>query len=352
MKAYYFIAITLLSLAACSSNSTSNEEKNNKIPYEYLHYVTAQTLEEIDVLTLNGKVTYNQDEIVVFKPISDGIVVKSFFTAGDYVKAGQKLLNIKSDAFYELQTEIESAQGDFKLAQRELKKSEQMFEDKLLSEQEIIEAQVEYSKAKSTLERLEASLKMYGSAIGRGIYQVSAQSNGYVFSKNASPASTITPDDEVYTLGQIDNLWIMANIYAKSIEEVTVGQSVIIKSPSYPSKLFNGKIVKVLPYIDPEEKVMKARIEFENKDLALKPDFTVEVKVLNENLKNKIYLPSECLVFDNNKFYVLKKKSGALKIQEVTILKQDKNNTVIQEGVQLGDSILSKNPLLYYTQLK
>lgn len=342
-------AISILATACSSSEQKENnkEEVNN----EDLKFIVAKTSEDAGSLTLTGKVITNPNETVVYKPLSEGIVVRSYFNVGDYVKRGQKLLTIKSRAFYELQTDVSEVRGTLKLAKRELNKSQQMYDDGLLSEQSLIEAQVEFNNAKANLERLQSELRMYGITAGRGMYQVNAQTDGFIFSKNAGMSGTITPDDEVYMLSPINNLLILANVYAKSINNVSVGQKVEITSASYPGVVFNGEIEKLYPYMDSDDKVMKAQIKFENTHLDLKPDFTVEVKVKNDTQSN-ICIPSDCLVFDDNRFFVVAKQKGKLKKQEVSVLNQDKDDAIIEKGINAGDSILADKQLFYYNQVK
>lgn len=347
---YIMLALTVLVSACDSSEEEVKDEKGNQI--DTLNYTVASISKNTGSLLLTGRVTTNPNETVVYKPLSDGIVLSCSFAIGDYVKVGQQLLTVRSRAFYELQTEVEEAKGKLRLAQRELRKSKQMFEDGLLAEQNLIETQLEYDQAQLSLGYLQATMKMYGTTVGRGIYQVNAQSEGYIFSKNAMMSSTISPEEAVYTISSINHLLILANVYATSVDQISVGQEVEITSPSCPNETFQGKIAKIYPYMDAEEKVMKVQIEFENKRLALKPDFMVDVNVKKNTIDKKISIPSECLIFDKNKFYAVIKKNGELERQEVNISYQNKDYAIIEKGLLVGDSILSEKQLFYFTQLK
>lgn len=343
-------AISVLAVACSSSEQKESQEEETE--NDKKSFIVAKASDDSGSLTLTGRVTTNPDETVVYKPLSDGIVVNCYFNVGDYVRCGQKLLTVRSTAFYNLQTEVSEAKGTMKLAKRELNKSEQMYNDGLLSEQSLIEAQIEYNNAKTNLGRLQSTLRMYGTTAGRGVYQVNAQTDGFIFSKNAGPSGTISPDDEVYMLSPINNLLILANVYSKSIKDVSVGQKVEITSSAYPDVIFNGEIEKLYPYMESDENVMKAQIKFDNVHLDLKPDFVVDVKIKNGKLNNTICVPSDCLVFDDNKFFVVVSERGKLKRREVTVLSQDKDNAVIGKGINVGDSVLSEKELFYYNQIK
>ena len=353
MRTYHYTYLLLLvaTLAACGGQNDQKNEIRERVEINALNYTVAKASDELSNIKLTGKVTYNEDEIIVFTPMSEGIVMRSFFSVGDYVKKGQKLLTVKSDSYYELQTEYKATKSESALLKKSYNKAEQMFDDKLFSEQELLEAEVEYQKSVEDEARILNALEMYGAEAGRGIYQVNAQESGYIFSKNASPSTTITPDEEVYKLGKLDNLWIIADVHTKSIGSISVGEEVTITTSAYPDKVFKGKVNRILPFVDEEDRVVKARINFENTDFALKPEYNVNITVHNKHQEIKACIPTSSLVFDNNNFYVVVKRNNKLMAQKIDILKQDDKVCLVNKGIEVGDSILSENQLLYYTQL-
>ena len=352
MKRIYIIAPLALGLVSCHSTDEKAQQQETVAQTESLNYVVARTSDHTEALLLTGKVVSNPNTTVVYKPLSEGIVSQCFFTVGDYVKAGQKLMTVQSTAFYELQNQLEASAGALKLAERELKRVKQMFEDGLLAEQSLIEAQIDSDQATALYSRLETAIKMYGEAVGQGVYQVNAQRDGYILTKHAPVHSTISPADEVYTLSPNDDLMILANVYATSVNDITVGQRVDISTPSLPNRTFKGKIVKMYPYIDAEEKVMKAQIEFDNTNLALKPDFMVDIKVHNEAWGQKVCVASDCLVFDDKQYFALLKKSGKMYKQPVEVAHHTRKYAIIESGIAVGDSVLAEKQLFYYAQLK
>ena len=353
MKLHQYLSILVLAtmLTACSTENKSSQVQSENMAIGGLNYTIATVSSELNNIKLNGKVTYNEDELITFSPMSEGIVLKTFFSAGDYVQKGQKLLTVKSDTFYELQTEYKATLNEVYLATRNVNKAQQMYEDKLFSEQELIEANIELNKAKEEEERLNTAIKMYGQEVSKGIYQVNAQMTGYIFSKQASPSTAINPDSEVYTLGNLNNLWIMADVYTQDIAAVEAGHEVIISTSAYPNKEFKGTINRILPFIDSEDRVVKARVDFDNEGLFLKPEYTVEIKVQNKNIEGKLMIPTKCMVFDNNNFYAVIKQNNKLKSVKLDIHKQTGSYTFLNNGIQEGDSVLAENQLLYYTQL-
>lgn len=352
MKMYQHLIIQILAFTLIGCTNPKNKDSNAEhTAITGLNYAVVTTSQDINNITLNGKVSYNEDELLTFNPIGDGVVLDTYFSLGDFVKKGQRLLKIKSDSYYELQSEYKATQNDVYLATRNLNKANQMFEDKLYSEQDLIEAKIELNKVKEEEQRLKTALKMYGQDIGNGIYQVNAQTSGYVFKKHASPSLSITPESELYTLGKLNNLWVIANIYTQDLPSIETGTDVIITSSAYPDKQFAGKINRILPFVDTEDKVVKARVDFQNTDLLLKPDFTVDVHVQNKSNVGKLRIPTKSIIFDKNNFYVVAMRNNNLEAVKLDIYKQTDTYTFINKGLQEGELILIENQLLYYTQI-
>ena len=68
----------------------------------------------------------------------------------------------------------------------------------------------------------------------------------------------------LFTISDLKNVWVMANVYESNISFVKMGDSVNITTLSYPGKIFRGKIDKIMNVLDPSNKVMKLRIVLAN----------------------------------------------------------------------------------------
>ncbi|KIC00766.1 RND transporter, partial [Flavobacterium sp. JRM] len=62
-------------------------------------------------INLTGNITYNNDHVVQFNSLVEGIITKTTFSLGDYVKKGQVLAEIKSTELNGMQSESKSLQS-------------------------------------------------------------------------------------------------------------------------------------------------------------------------------------------------------------------------------------------------
>ncbi len=350
--------LQILLLASCGGKSDISRE-NNKLEIKQAFLQNVKTTKAIlsnqeEELTLTGKVEYDPDKVINYVPIISGIVERSYFSLGDKVQKGQTLLDLRSTELSSLQSDRVGLESDLKIAERELKTAQTMFDDNMLSEKELMEAQAKLKQAQAAYNKIQTDMSVFGSNKGNGIFSIKAPMSGYIVSKNASSGSTVSADsDPLFIIADLSNVWITANVYASNLLFVREGQEVRITTLSYPGEVFNGKINSLSQVFDPDEKVLKARIIMPNKDLRLKPEMSVVIRLKNETHNKLVSVPSEALVFDNDHYYVVVEESPDNFVsKEVTLNGHHKNVTYITSGISEGENIVIKNQLLIHSGLK
>ena len=351
-------ALQILLLASCGGKSDINSG-NNKLEIKHAFLQNVKTTKAVlsnqeEELTLTGKVEYDPDKVINYVPMIGGIIERSYFSLGDKVQKGQTLLDIRSTELSSLQSERVGLESDVKIAERELKTAKAMFDDNMLSEKELMEAQAKLSQAQAAYSKIQTDMSVFGSNKGNGTFSIKAPMSGYIVSKNASSGSTVSADgDPLFIIADLSTVWITANVYASNLLFVKEGQEVKITTLSYPCEIFYGKINSLSQVFDPEEKVLKARIVMPNKDLKLKPEMSAVIRLKNETHNKLVSIPSEALVFDNDRYYVVVEESPDNFVsKEVTLSGHHNNVSYVTSGISEGENIVIKNQLLIYTGLK
>jgi len=305
-------------------------------------------------LLLTGKVECDPDKIISYIPLISGIVEKTYFSLGDKVKKGQPLLDIRSTELSALQSEKIILEAEEKLAERELKATQAMFNDNLLSEMELLEAKTKLQQIRAALIKIKSDMSLYGTDKGNGVFTVSALSSGYIVRKKASPGSMISPDsDEVFTIANLSTVWVIANVYASNLLCVREGMEVEMTTFSYPNEKFYGKIDAMSQIFDPEERVLKARIVMDNKDLKLKPEMSMLITLKDRSAQHSVAIPSDALIFDDNRYFVVvEETAGSFAIRNVVLQGHNNNISYISAGLLEGENVVIKNQLLIYSELK
>lgn len=340
----------------CFSCSTKqNDSKtDDKIKPEFQRTIETAEAElqspEKD-LALTGKVDYDPDKVISYIPLMNGVVTKTYFSLGDKVQKGQTLLDIRSTDINSMQAEYTSAEAELSVAEREYRSAKELYEDNMLSEKELAEAQSKLKQAKATYERAKNDMSEYNTGKGNGIFSIKSPMSGYIVDKKITTGSTISADSEpIFMVADLSTVWVVANVYAGNLTFVREGMNVEIQTLSYKDEIFKGKINNLSQVFDSDEKVLKARIKLENKDLKLKPEMSAVINLKDKGAYNLIAIPSDALIFDNDKNYVVVEEAPKrYSVREVKLQGHNGKTTYISSGINQGEKVVVKNQLFIYS---
>src|SRR5690606_22798988 len=126
------------------------------------------------------------------------------------------------------------------------------------------------------------------------------------------------------TISDLDEVWILINVYSGSISQIKKDMQVQIRSLSYPDDVFEGKIAALSQVFDEEERVLKARVIIPNPDFKLKPGMLVDVIAQNESATSALSIPTDALVFDDNQHYaVVYKNDCDMEIRRLQLISKN-----------------------------
>jgi membrane fusion protein, copper/silver efflux system len=280
-----------------------------------------------------GKVTFDETKIVRIHPKIEGWVENVYVNfTGMPVKKGQPLLSIYSP-------DLVSTQQEFLIslkAKKTLGKSE--FAEVANSANSLYEASRkrlqlwdipdgEINKIERSGETVKA-LTLY------------APSGGYVLTKNVFQRQKITPDTELYSIADLSKVWVIADIYEYEMKEIRVGMTATMTLAYYPGETFTGKVTYIYPQLDPQTRTLKARIEFSNPGLKLKPDMYTDVN-LQIVYPRQISVPEEAVLDSGEEQIIFVAHGGGhFEPRKVLLGAKVDNRYIVLSGLQAGEKIV------------
>jgi cobalt-zinc-cadmium efflux system membrane fusion protein len=272
---------------------------------------------------------------------------------GDYVSAGQLLGIIHSSEMAGYSNDLINAETNLRVAKKNLDATKDMSNSGLASQKDVLAAEAAYEQAQSELGRVNRVLKINGGNT-QGDFVIKSPVSGFIVEKFATNNMVIRADNNnnLFTISDLKNVWIWANVYESNIGNVHVGDDVDVTTLSYPGRVFKGKVDKIMNVLDPTNKVMKVRIVLSNSDYALKPEMFTNVTVNNKGNSSALSIPSQALIFDNSQYFVVVYNSQSdVQIRPVKIISIVGSRAYIAEGLKEGDKIVSSQAILIYGAL-
>ncbi|RAJ05416.1 cobalt-zinc-cadmium efflux system membrane fusion protein [Chitinophaga skermanii] len=359
IKYLSFIALSSVILPACT-HSVAEEKHDDNYCLEAafkknLEFVTATKQPVTQSIHLTGTVEANPDKVISMKSLFSGVVTNTYFAIGDKVTKGQILAEISSTEYSSLNAELKSIESQMNVAAAKLKAVEAMFKDGIASNRELQEAQSELDILQAEKAKTQSNRNLYSANNAKQVFQVKAPATGIITQKDIATGMQIQADsnDPMFTIANLDEVWVMANVYASNLENIQTGMPVEITTVSYPGEVFHGNISVMSQILDESSKVLKARIVMQNADRKLKPGMLADIMVSKAQGTTAIAVPTAELIFSDNENYVVVYKNDCdIEARKITILAQNSSQVFVSEGLAEHEKIISKNQLLIFNRIK
>jgi len=152
----------------------------------------------------------------------------------------------------------------------------------------------------------------------------------------------VNPGDVLFTVGTLDQVWIVASIYEDDLARVSEGQSLEAVTTAYPDLVFKGFVARISPDIDSSTHTLQIRCEVKNSGGKLKPQMLARVRVVTRP-GEALVVPMEALVFDTNAYFVyVVQGSGSYDRRQIEIGSWKEQGEVrIIAGLKAGERVVA-----------
>ena len=358
-----YLVVAAAWLCSCN-NSDANKatDKKEKVCVsdslaKIIHIDTAGVANIDDELKLSGEVSFNDNKVVKVFPFSSGQVLEVKVSIGDKVAKGQTLAVIKSSDVAGNYSDLSTSGNDVAITKRQMDNTESLYKNGIASEREYLEAKENYNKAVSASNKIKEMIAINGGGhtTANGVYVITSPMSGYVVEKKINQGGFIRSDanDNLFTIGDISDVWVWANVYESDIAKVKEGYVAKVTTLAYPDSVFKGVVDKVNQILDPVTKVMKIRVRLSNPGMKMKPEMFANITIENKEGKKSVMIPSDGVVSDNGKnFVIIYHDRCNLELREVVVLKSTGGKDFITSGIKEGEKLIGENQVLLYNALK
>ena len=315
---------------------------------------TAKVEEEKNDIILSSRVSFDKDNLAQVFALAGGNVLKVNVSLGDYVKKGQVLAVLRSGDISDYEGQYDVAQAQLRTAKRNLDIAQQLYQSKVYSDKDVMQAQNDYKAAQDNLNKVATYLKTFGVSDSdkNPEYRIISPIEGYIVAKSVSEGINIRPDNtnSLFTVSSLETVWVLASIYENDIPQVNVNDPVDVVPFAYPDKPFKGTISKIGNVLD-SSSTLEARIVLNNSDGLLKPGMFCSTAVHIDKHKQAIAVPKEALVFDDNNFYVMVAKgNNTFEKRLVTVEGNTISQSYISQGIKTGEIVVKHGSLYVFGQ--
>ncbi|MDR3696300.1 efflux RND transporter periplasmic adaptor subunit [Mucilaginibacter sp.] len=365
MTTYPYLKITTIAAALIaaamvfqSCHHAEAPEKDNKfrVTDSFLGSLLIDTVQEASALTqitLTGNIAPDETKMVKIFPLVSGVAEGVNVQLGDAVHKGQTLAILKSAEMAGYTKDYISSEADVRNTRRIFESTQDMYKGGLASQKDLEQAQSDYQKAVAESKRAGAVISINKS--NETGYEVKAPISGFLVEKNLTSNTQVRADNSqnLFTVADLSTVYVLVNVYESDISKIQTGDPVKITTLSYPNNVFNGNIDKIDNMLDPDNKVMHARIKITNPGNLLKPGMFANIMIKAKSGEQLPFINRNTLVFDNDRDYVVVVDGKAkVHIQPVKVAKTVEDRAYISNGLKPGDRIVASRQVYLYESLK
>ncbi len=170
---------------------------------------------------------------------------------------------------------------------------------------------------------------------------------GFVVKKEASQGMFIQPGMSLYTIADLTNIWVLADVYEYELPWIKIGQKVEMNLSYFPGKKFQGKVTYIDPFMDSKTRTLKVRMEFDNPKWELKPDMYANITLKSAIEKKSVAVPEEAVIHSGEKeIVIVQDSSGRFDSRVLTLGAQANGYYQVLKGLKAGENVVTSSSFL------
>jgi membrane fusion protein, heavy metal efflux system len=324
----------------------------------------------------SGAITVDGDRSTpVLMPYA-GQIVRVLADAGQYVRAGQPLLLVKTSDFVDARSGLFAARAAFQNAQAQLatatrnaERQRQIFETAGGAQKDYLQAQTDLVAAQATARTTAAALgaardklSILGKTSGEiarlesvsevsGIHDrttLHAPIGGLIASRDVSAGQYVSQggDKPVMTITDPSHVWLIAQIAESDANAVHVGDSVTVTTQALPGRSFHATIDLVGAALDPQTRRLPVRATIANPDGMLKPQMFASFSIQRPQRGTALRIPAEAVIHEGETARVwVVRPDGLLQARTITAGDAQDGTIAVLAGLKSGERIVTSGAL-------
>jgi Cu(I)/Ag(I) efflux system membrane fusion protein len=163
---------------------------------------------------------------------------------------------------------------------------------------------------------------------------------GFVIWKPVYQGMYVTPEMELYTIADLDQVWIWAELTEEESSLVSAGMSAKIELASRPGESFEAVVSYMSPVLDPATRTVRARFDARNPEGALKPGMYATVR-LERPLGEVLALPEDAVIdTGERKTVFVEVGPGRYQPRDVGLGRRGGSYVEVIEGLESGERVV------------
>jgi membrane fusion protein, multidrug efflux system len=322
------LAALLAGAGLLSGCGRDGSEASEAPPATAVVTTTVAPIEWRDTIEALGTARANESVTLTAK-VSE-TVRKIAFDSGDIVQAGNVIVDLSSGAQL---AGLEEARAAYQDAERQLARSQELAQSKIISESQLDTQRSLRDAAKARMDVVRAQLSDR---------VITAPFDGILGLRQVSPGSLVTPGTAIATLDDISVIKLDFSVPERYLAVLADGQEIAARSETYPDRKFAGRIASVDSRVDPVTRSVTVRAEIPNPDRLLRPGMLMSLDVILAP-RQAVVVPEIAVVQVGTDAFVYRvRPDKTVERAKVALGSRREGEVEVRDGLASGDRVVTE----------
>lgn len=225
---------------------------------------------------------------------TQGAILELLTDEGKFVRSGDIVARLKTDELLKIrdnaQAALKAAEYQLALNKLDYERAENLLKAGAISAQSRDTAKTKFDAGSANAEALRSSLELANTRLA--FAELVSPIDGFVSSKSALAGEVVQPGAAVFTIIDLNNLWVTAYINETDLGRVRLNQDAYVITDTFPAKKYKGRISFVSQEAEFTPKFIQTSEE------RVKLVYRIKVRVDNSSLELKPGMPADAYLIE------------------------------------------------------
>lgn len=342
--------------------------------------ITIAKAEELPVgtpIAATGQLQINEDASWQVGAITDGKIISVPVRVGDFVRQGQPLAYLHSHDVHDARATYRQAVAELARhkaladqARSVRDRTRRLFDLRAASREQLDAAETMYLSATTSVANAQADVDKTAFHLtdflevpadaphgadhdsGRDDLAIKSPASGTLMERKATAGTVVSAGDPVFTIADLNSLWLIASVDEAEMSKVRPGQRVDITVRAFAERKFTGRVLRLGERLDAQTRTLQVRVLVPNPNGLLKPDMFATVEFETEKTQRVLQVPEAAVQDVNGQQVVFVSEPGGWFASiQITTGPKGGGRVQVLSGLRSGDPVVVNGAFLLKTQL-
>lgn len=316
--------------------------------------------EVVDYVTVVGNLIAKATVDIV--PRVNGRIESVNVQLGDRVRRGQTVAKLEDQAIREQVNQVRAnvevneatvaaRENDLITAQNSRDRARASFEQGLLSQEGLEDAEARYNSAVSQVTVARAQMastqaRLDELSVTLADTSVASPVDGFVASRNLDSGAFAGGNTPILSVVDLGLVRMVANLVERDFRRVQAGAPALVEVDAFPGEQFTGHVSRVAPIFDPATRTATMEIEVPNPGFRLKPGMYARVRLTAERKPDALTVDRAAVIdIQGQRGVYVVEEGDVARFQQVETGISDPARIEILSGITEGTQVVTTGAL-------